>query len=291
MVLDHMLTHNSAGVRDSPLTSHGHLQAERLGKYLAQRGLRCTHIFCSDLQRAEKTAKAIYLAQKTTNGGNISSRTFEVLPLKVLREQDFGFYEGKPFYARPRDSNKSGKDSHRSQHQDDPNFKDVESKEAMDARMDQYLKEHLLPVVKSNCHESDVNVVVVSHGIILSHLWRCLLKCFAPNSIALSPDLSFGTSGVVQLEYLGGWSNTGYLELHITNHASLVVKEPTPPSERPIVLADTTSLVDLSDYKMVIKAVNGKEHLSGLKRTRGVSSSRFDEGQKKIESFFKKQKT
>ncbi|KAK4693633.1 hypothetical protein P7C71_g3804, partial [Lecanoromycetidae sp. Uapishka_2] len=274
-----------AGVKDSALTVHGSLQAERLGKYFANRSLRFDKVFSSDLNRAFKTANSICSWSDAAQGGKL-----EVTPLKVLREQDFGYYEGKPFYARSRDSNKSGKEENRSKHQDDPDFVDVESKESMALRMNQFLQDHLTPLLQAERKEKEQIVAIVSHGIILPHLWRCFLKFLPKNSVTLSPGLSVGTGGVTPLEYLGGWSNTGYMELDVqkttapsTGAASDRAKLPSSNVE------DTTAT--LPDYKVVIKAVNGKEHLQGLKRTKGVGSSKFDEGQKSINSFFKKQKT
>ena len=213
---------------------------------------------------------------------------------EVLREQDFGFYEGKPFYARSRNSNKSGKDNHRSQHRDDPDFQDVEAKESMDSRMNDFLGDYLLPLLMTEKKQADI-VAVVSHGIILSHLWRCLLRLLPKNSVALLPGLTLGNGGVTPIEYLGGWSNTGYLELEIQRQSPGAAMSsndselPSTPAVSRSVEGDT--LPTLHGYQMFVKVVNGKEHLQGLKRTKGgVGSSKFDEGQKSINSFFKKQK-
>lgn len=282
----------SAGVKDSALTIHGNLQAERLGKHFAEHGLRFKQIFSSDLQRALKTATAIRLAQPLPNSDAAPEAKSHVTALTVLREQDFGFYEGKPFYARPKDSNQSGKENHRKQHHNNPHFKDVESKESMALRMRGFLQDHLVPAIQSEPMEGNSDIVVVSHGIILSQLWRCFLKLVAKNSITLSPGLSVRTGGITPLEYLGGWSNTGYLELEFLKKessgdlATSTGVAPTPdPSE-----TNSDTPPPLHQYKVIIKTVNGKEHLKGLKRTRGVGSSKFDEGQQSIESFFKKRK-
>lgn len=289
-----MLTRSSAGVKDSALTVHGSLQAERLGKYFADSGLRFRNIYSSDLQRALKTATAIRLAQPRPNCDAAPEAKLQVTALTVLREQDFGYYEGKPFQARSRDFKKSGKENHRSQHQDDPDFKDVESKESMVLRMSSFLRDHLVPAIQSESSERNNDVVVVSHGIILSQLWRCFLTLLSKNSIALAPALSVGTGGTNPLEYLGGWSNTGYLELEILKKQSaatgeLAVSNAAPPTPDPSY-ADSDVSPTLHHYKVTIKTVNGKEHLKGLKRTRVVGSSKFDEGQKSIESFFKRRK-
>ncbi|KAL8762437.1 MAG: hypothetical protein Q9184_001565 [Pyrenodesmia sp. 2 TL-2023] len=270
-----------AGVRNSALTVQGVLQAERLGQHLAASGIRYTHIFASDLQRAVKTAQALLSAQpEPTVGPGLS-----VCQLPILREQDFGFYEGKSFYARQRDSNKSGKDNHRSQHEADPDFKDVESKDSMTKRTDTFVAEYLRPLIVQPPPRKDTVVAIISHGILLSHLWRSILSMFAKQTVSLTPGLAVGGEAVPPLEYLGGWSNTGYLEVDITIPS--VITETSDGDLQP-GHAPSSSLP--SAIKMLIRTVNGKEHLKGLKRARGVGSSQYDEGQKKIESFFKKTK-
>ncbi|KAL8911846.1 MAG: hypothetical protein Q9171_003034 [Xanthocarpia ochracea] len=282
-----------AGVRDSPLTVQGVLQAERLGRYLRTSEKPVTHIFTSDLQRAVKTAESLLSAQPEHN--ETAHLNFQRQP--ILREQDFGFYEGKPFYTRQRDSKKPGKDTHRSQHQDEPGFQDVESKKSMMARTNTFVAEHIQPLILGNCSEQKPVVAIVSHGIILSHLWRSILGIFSKNTVALANGLSVGSGGVTTLEHLGGWSNTGYLELEITYAVVGTVVQWKATEARAVaspkspVEADERYPLGLpSTFKMLIKTVNGKDHLRGLKRARGVGSSQYDEGQKKIESFFKKTK-
>ena len=281
----------SAGVRDSALTNHGVLQAERLGAYYAKGGLRFTHLFSSDLQRAYKTAEAILSAQLGKEQQNGRSK-LRVKQVKMLREQDFGFYEGKPFYARPSGSNKSGKDSHRAEHSSDPGFQDVESKESMAKRADVFVHEHLLPLI---CQPDEVKVAVVSHGIILNYLWRSVLKLFAKRTISIAPGVAVNSAGAsTPVEYLVGWSYTGYLELDIQpviNKAEHAVSESELQDDLGLTrTASPDVLSPLAELRMIVKAVNSKEHLAGLKRTRGVSSGKHDEAQKKIDGFFKKSK-
>ena len=205
-----------------------------------------------------------------------------MIALKALREQDFGYYEGKPFHSRSRDSSQSGKEHHRSQHQGDPGFEDVESKESMTERMNEFLREHLIPILQDEGNAEDHAVAIVSHGIILSHLWRSILKILPTDAVSMSPGVSIGSGKVTPLEYLGGWSNTGYLELIVESKPSDASKRHPSPLE---------SNSPLHNHRVIIKTVNGKEHLQGFKRTRGgVGSSKFDEGQKSIDSFFKKRK-
>lgn len=262
-----------------------------MGKYFAENRLRFRKIYSSDLQRALKTATAIRLAQPLPD---CDAAQLHVTALTVLREQDFGFYEGKPFLTRTRVSKTSGKENHRAQHRDDPDFKDVESKESMAIRMSSFLQNHLLPAIQSEPIERSGDIAVVSHGIILCQLWRCFLKLLARNSIMLSPGLSVGTGEITPLEHIGGWSNTGYLELEILEKESAVKGQMAISTAPPSSLYPSNPLSEASpslhQFKVIIKIVNGKDHLKGLKRTRGVGSSKFDEGQKSIESFFKKRK-
>lgn len=204
----------SAGITDSALTNHGVLQANRLGSHLSENGVKIAHVFSSDLQRAVKTAEAIREAQDPVPP--------ETTKLQLLREQDFGFYEGKKFFERPREGNKSGKDAHLEAHRDEPGFVDVESKESMRVRVDSFIDAHLVQLMHEL--EEDKSVAVVAHGIILSHLWRVILKRFHP-FVSIASGAHAITPGF-SLEYLGGWSNTGYLDLEVK-------KKPNPSSTYP----------------------------------------------------------
>ncbi|KAG4434898.1 hypothetical protein IFR05_009628 [Cadophora sp. M221] len=293
-----------AGVTDSALTNHGVLQANRLAAHLAATDVKISHIFSSDLQRAFKTAEAIRVAQ--------SAAPTETTKLEILREQDFGFYEGKSFLERPRGGDKSGKAAHREEHRNDPGFKDVESKDSMKARSDTFIDTHLAPLLKEV--PEDATVVVVAHGIILSHLWRAFLRRFHPSKVSVSLGTDTPGSGF-SLEHLGGWSNTGYLDLEIksrsSNHTSPTgettgsaeVAEELKPSEDQSDLPQKLSTPPLStsatsqppfqllNMSLVVRAVNSKEHLIGLKKTRGgIGSLQHDSSQKTVDSFFKKRR-
>jgi hypothetical protein len=257
--------------------------------------VKVAHIFSSDLQRAVRTAEAIRTAQSPTPP--------ETTKLEILREQDFGFYEGKKTIERPRDSNgKSGKEAHADAHRNDPGFKDVESPKAMRLRMGTFVDAHLVQLL--NNVPSDGTVVVVAHGIILIYLWRVILKRFNPGNVTLAPGVQTaeGWSG---LERLGGWSNTGYLDLEITPGAtSNLGQSPSPPKTPSKLLDDVLPPADLSievksvkppqkflDMSLVVNAVNSQEHLKGLKKTRGgLGSLKHDSGQKTMDSFLKKRR-
>jgi broad specificity phosphatase PhoE len=319
-----------AGVRDSALTTHGVLQAARLGSHLASTGVKISHIFSSDLQRAFKTAEAVRLAQVTAPA--------ETVRLQLLREQDFGYYEGKSYLERSKD--KSGRDAQRKAHADDANFQDVESKESMRARMKAFISSYLID--HFNERDEGETVVVVAHGIILAYLWRSILTQFT--DISVETEIPSGK----ELEYLGAWSNTGYLDLEIKVKQSssngtlssekqeseasgipvdanfaptmqpLAIASPdrpldlpaiqetkplamtTPPNpilppndltvKQPTIVVPPTSTL-LPNLSLTVKAVNKREHMQGLKKTRGgIGSLKHDDKQQTVDSFFKKQR-
>lgn len=144
-----------------------------------------------------------------------------------------------------------------------------------------------------------------------------------PNTVSLNPEL-VATGRPISLEHLGGWSNTGYLEIELrpaeasapdANSAtkfavleeaasSVTGAHATGESIHGSLEVDPEGPVDAADaqgshsrsapqlFQMLIKTINGKDHLQGLKRTGGgVGSAKHDEGQKSIESFFKRRKT
>lgn len=232
--------------------------------------------------------------------------------------------EGMSFQERPKDSSRSGKEAYLEAHRHDADFRDVESKDAMRLRANHFIDENLLALLEEASEKE--SVVVVAHGIILAHLWRCILKRFAPRSVTI--DASVTSSGrELVLEYLGGWSNTGYLELEVRPQAETPVslKRPRdedevlpgtdlaapskmpqdidatfgPPPFTPARATTDTPLTSPSsktpsatlDKALAVKAVNCLAHLKGVKKTRGgIGNLKHDEGQKTISSFFKKRK-
>ncbi|KAL5414758.1 hypothetical protein PMIN04_008881 [Paraphaeosphaeria minitans] len=312
-----------AGSRDSALTNHGYQQATRLGSHFASLGLSFTHLFSSHLQRAAKTAGLIREAQDKGAAHCSEREVPDVVELPCLMEQDFGFYEGKKFFERPADGKLSGKDNHRQLHKDSKGFVDVESKESLARRADVFVGGHLLPLLNSPTAPSDLVVGIVSHGIMLSSLWKRILLCLPEKSVKLAPELA--VSGPVTLEHLGGWSNTGFLELRMSRSVPIIPvpvpsakfrpevapsldepprseessygeavsnEDPQAVTGEPLQSPTTSALRKLdSDWSTVIFTVNGKDHLKSLKRTgSGVGSSRHDASQKNIDSFFKRRK-
>ncbi|CZT17259.1 related to phosphoglycerate mutase [Ramularia collo-cygni] len=312
-----------AGVRDSTLTNHGVEQARRLGDHFGKGEARVAfdHIFASPLSRAYKTAQALQTAQ-LASGKETQRRlgdhtettdTVEIVRVSELIEQDFGFYEGKSFQART-DPTKSGKDAHREKHKDDPGFVDVESKESLNGRADAFLDQHLLPLLDIGDGSRRGAIAVVSHGILLSHLWRRLLLRLPPKSVTVAPDI-IASKGSIVLQHLGGWSNTGYLQLLLTPNGDDMV-ENSRSSPAPSALRDaipeyqneaemessaavgasskeiSSTPLMLHGWSTLIVAIDRKDHLVGLKRQRGgIGRSAHDEGQQKLTGFFKRNRT
>ncbi|KAK0327879.1 hypothetical protein LTR82_001397 [Friedmanniomyces endolithicus] len=308
-----------AGVRDSALTIHGLEQARRLGEHFAKsNNVHLTHIFASPLSRAYKTAEALLKAQK--HGAAEKSQAVDMLAIvKVpdLIEQDFRYYEGRPFYARS-EAKKSGREAHYDRHKDDPDFVDVESKESMSKRADAFLDEHFMPLLDDQAADDSLEVAA---AVTSEEFDGC-------------GDVTAARGSIV-LEHLGGWSNTGYLELAMSKDSGFtnlaaVSREaaqtaevsdtptcPTPMSPTPIdtekkamitpdrtsaatsslsrkastAHSPTASLRTLAGWSTHILAVDSKAHLSGLKRQRGgIGRLAHDEGQQKMTGFFKRQK-
>lgn len=298
-----------AGVRDSALTVHGVEQARRLGEHFATNGVKFTHIFASPLTRAFKTAQAVSRAQPRLDG---DTAAVEIVQAPNLIEQNFGYYEGKAFHARS-DPKKTGREVHREQHKDEPGFVDVESKESMNKRADVFLDEHVMPLFeKASACEKHV-VAIVSHGMLLSHLWRRILRRLPPKTVSINPEVTSARGSIV-LEHLGGWSNTGYLELSLSQEGAAVATV-TESTETTLdstsaassvacgtteqhassstdftgTITTTTSSRVLSGWSLLIQGIDRKDHLVGLKRQRGgIGRTAHDDKQQKIHSFFKR---
>lgn len=282
---------NSAGVRDSALTNHGVLQTERLGESFRKKGVLFTNMFSSDLQRAFKTAEAILTAQSDDEREGSSPVT--VRQLSILREKNFGSLEGKHVLSTtssPRRKAPPKEVNNFSEEKEDSDYQDVESQESMIARMDEFLDKYLLILLEEEASSGEKTVAVVSHGITLTVLWRCILRRFPSTNISGAPDVQVRPGR--SWEYLGFWSNTGYLELDF-------IRKLLPQSSSDIHLTlESADIKDatvqpslLGNWRLIIKAINERGHLANLGRTGGgVGSSKHDSGQQKIEKFFKKQK-
>lgn len=275
-----------AGVSDSRLTNHGVLQTQRLGSYLANhRNLRFTHIYASDLQRAFMTAEEIRKAQASQSSESTGHP--DVVKLQLLREQDFGSLELVPWASRRAQSAFAPEPSSL----EEPEFRPQEAAEAMTHRAECFLADHILPLLAVATPEDSVSVhdcvAVVSHGLFLSVLWRSLLSKFGTNGVRLHSAAEISTYGK-PLTHLPTWSNTGFLELKI---GSLSDRVPSPEPTVESSAQEAGGERPLAGRLLTILAINSKDHLLNLKRTRGgVGSAPFDARQKSLEGFLKRPK-
>ncbi|GBF60436.1 phosphatase [Trichophyton mentagrophytes] len=236
---EHNVAQVYAGVTDSALTNHGMLQVEKLAGYLSQQGVRFTRVFCSPLQRAWVTADAL----KCTDGDTMGKPV--VIP--CLREKNYGSLEGKSWVS-PNVSEKHD------------GFTPAETLDELSSRAQEFVNDFLLPLLRDSS-DNDA-VAVVSHGVILSVIWRTLKQMRVP------PRPSSSSHGIPG-DPLVMWSNTGYLELDLS-----------------MALTTDQNQAALPNLQISVLTINSRQHLTNLKRTRGISSSKHDPKQRRLESFF-----
>jgi len=182
----------------------------------------------------------------------------EVVQLPELREKHFGTGEGQKFGARMG----SGSGSDRPRHEG------AEDQGAMRVRAERFVEDYLAPIfacMEAESEDGAESIVIVAHGIILGVLARVL--CTVGNFAALEP--------VAEDRMHFSWSNTGYVEMHITTTSVLSASKQTVPT------------VNWPGLALKTVAVNCTDHLRGLKKTGGgIGSAEFDEKQKTLSSFF-----
>ncbi|KAF4502670.1 hypothetical protein FAGAP_1114 [Fusarium agapanthi] len=171
-----------AGSRDSALTAHGVMQAQRLASHLSEH-VAIDHIFSSNLSRAVHTAQAILDAQKR-------AEDLKLIQVPELREKDFGTGEGTKFGAATK-------------------HEGSETPLAMRKRVDAFLDEHLPRL------DEDSTVCIVAHGIILGTFYKALRD---RTSSSAGPDAE--PEGQASAFVRPSWSNTGYIEALTTRDSS-----------------------------------------------------------------------
>lgn len=283
---EHNVAQLLAGVTDSRLTLHGVLQTQRLGAHLTSRGVRFTHIYASDLQRAYMTAQSVADAQAK----EYKTSTLPVPRLSLLREQDFGSNELVPW------ASKRGQDTFfdRRPDVDEPGYIPKEPMEVMRKRGTDFVDDYLVPLLATDDGQSqEPTVAVVSHGLFLGVLWRDLLSRFPSHSVAVSPDAVGNNFGAhfSPIEHIGIWANTAFLEIEI-NHRNV-----PDGAAKDLHTEDTASAQSshtrskpyaLMNRTLVIKTINGHPHTEGMKKIRGTGNVAHDPKQKDIAGFFKK---
>ncbi|KAJ5915743.1 hypothetical protein N7466_011257 [Penicillium verhagenii] len=264
-----------AGTTDSALTNHGTLQIESLAKHFASNAIHFGQVFASDLSRAHLTAAGICLRQPQDH-----DRPLAAILTSDLRERDFGSLEGiriQSTSTRPERGNAPPSQNPQPDNRLNPTYKERETVISMRQRATSFLNEHLLPLL-FDYSETGANVAIVSHGVFLRVLWNRLVELFDPMDISLATGDPSRDNGPAAL-FSPSWSNTGFMTLSI---------QPIPaPKEQSNSDRGTDTL--LNGWAMKIMAVDSKEHLAGLHRTRGgIGSAVHDSRQKRIDQFFKR---
>lgn len=180
--------HIWAGITDNELTSHGFLQAQRLGSHLAKSLSKdeVISIYSSDLTRARRTAGEVGLAL---------GKAVTATPL--LREQDLGWREGLSIKLGDRSDPRNA-----TAISNNPG----ESKFDMDKRAVGFIEQYLMTSSKiiqdKSSKESedekkkDEVIIVVSHGLFLLRLYYILVSRLL---ISLPPTPSWSNTGCTQI--------------------------------------------------------------------------------------------
>lgn len=236
---------------DSALTNHGVLQANRLGSHISSIDTVISHIFCSDLRRAFLTADAIREAQYPF--------VPDLTKLELLREQDFGLWEGMTYSQRPRFATTQDEEAYLLQSSKEPGFRKVETKEEMNNRMEKFVDDHLLDKIRAA--KDDETVAVVAHGIILSHLWKVFLGRFPLANVAVTSDVQQADRGF-SLAYIGMWSNTGFLDLEVKLKQKAVEHLIPGQADSPTASASSPQS-DIIDFAPTTSAEQAPTNLGG----------------------------
>lgn len=252
------------------------LQIECLARHFASRSAHFGAVYSSDLSRARITAEGICRLQPPSPDGT------SILPILTsdLREKDFGSLEGMRW-----DSTTPTRDNAaRFGGVSTPIHRHVEGESAasMERRAMAFLSMHILPLL-FDAPPEEINVAVVGHGIILRVLWNILAGLFDPMDISLAPGIVPAEGGTAGLP-TPSWSNTGFMTLLIQQRTTMLATHNSLPDH-----GTTTSSALLQGWTMSIMAINSREHLADLRRTRGgIGSATHDTRQKRIEQFFKR---
>ncbi|CAG8688661.1 1619_t:CDS:2, partial [Acaulospora colombiana] len=156
-------------------------QAIALGQHW--KDTHITAVYCSDLKRAHTTAQQLVAARSPNTTASPSSTDdkegTQLSPIvnPLLREQNFGIAEGKPWAARnpntTKDPNETEEEVYYTIYNRHEKFPDGESLDDLADRaekaLDQTVWSHVQEALKSGGHEN-IHIVVVSHGLAISEL-------------------------------------------------------------------------------------------------------------------------
>ncbi|OGE32079.1 hypothetical protein A2631_03095 [Candidatus Daviesbacteria bacterium RIFCSPHIGHO2_01_FULL_44_29] len=166
------------GQQDSALTELGITQAKELQETL--REIHFDGIFSSDLLRTKKTAEIIVL-----------ERQLAVQTTKLLRERNFGKFEGRPYAELDKEIAESFKDYEKLSDEQKFKFKtaDIESDEELFLRFNIWLREIAAAFAGKT-------ILVVSHGGMI----RSLLIHLGYGTYSQIPHSGIANGGFVKIE-------------------------------------------------------------------------------------------
>ncbi|KAG8768034.1 hypothetical protein FRC16_007179 [Serendipita sp. 398] len=242
-------------------------QARALGQHWLSTPINA--VYCSDLKRAHMTAQQLVAPRNVraegvnvtseSGGNNNDTRLLTPIVNPLLREQNFGIAEGKPWAAAPSSADETEEEIYYSIYTRHEKFPEGESLDDLAERADKALDETVWPHVQqalASGEHRDIHIVVVSHGLTISELVAALLR--------RSPILPSSVKSY------RGLHNTGWTQLAID------IDHPAPPHE---------TEWEVSNIRVV--SVNNSPHLVSVKRQgSGIGSAAYDEKQKTLREFF-----
>ncbi|KAG8835155.1 hypothetical protein FRC17_005013 [Serendipita sp. 399] len=198
-------------------------------------------------------------ARNEANGNGHNAGALVPILNPLLREQNFGIAEGKPWAADKSSAQETEEEVYYSIYTRHEKFPEGEPLDDLAKRADKALDEtvwpHVLHALKSG-EDRDIHVVVVSHGLTISELVAALLR-----RSPIPPPSS---------ESYKGLRNTGWTQI------AIAIDRRVPPHEQEW---------EVSNIRLV--SLNHHPHLASVKRQGGgIGSAAHDEKQRTIREFF-----
>ncbi|OAQ59116.1 histidine phosphatase superfamily (branch 1) domain-containing protein [Pochonia chlamydosporia 170] len=241
-------------VINSPLTTHGAVQAHRLADRLAKDAV-ISHVFSSPLTCCVRTAEAISDAQNKVRG-----RSLNAIQLWELQGRE------------DTESGQKSTDARSSRPKDQLSIDNSDWMHEMRLKANYFTDNYLIPLLCCD-DENEMACAIVTQGNELNVLAKAFFDRIPRGDIILPPDPE--KQGLIidsSLVVFPPWAITGVLDVIVSPRSdSTVVQQPTPKLP----------------FQADIRRVNCRSHLEKLQKARGgVGSAPFDEKQRTIHNFF-----